>query len=203
MKPEREAAWCKVVQEYALGNLSLGAHEEFEQHLGTCEACRAEVASLSPAVAELAAVHEPATPSPSTWGRIRARIGRPAEVQPWKAWDALVPRHVDGMLFVAEDATEWESTAIEGIETRRLFVDPERRCTTMLVRMAPHTSYPPHRHRGVEQCFVVSGDLRSGTIRMKAGDYLLADEQSLHVEQSTEGGCTLLISCSLDDELTT
>ena len=66
--------------------------------------------------------------------------------------------------------------------------------------MAPGTSYPGHRHAGVEECYVLEGDLRVGDLVMRAGDYQRAAIGSVHGVQSTEGGCLLLVLMSDRDE---
>ena len=88
-----------------------------------------------------------------------------------------------------------------GVEARRLFVDSESDRVTMLVRMAPGSSYPAHVHGGPEECLVISGDLRIGPQHMKCGDFQRAVPGSTHVVQSTDEGCVLLIVSSLHDEI--
>lgn len=125
------------------------------------------------------------------------------DVQVWKRWTAPpTARTVPGLTTVAADRSDWQESAIAGIRTRRLAVDPERRSVTMLIEMAPGTSYPAHRHGGVEECFVIAGDLRVGDREtLRTGDYQRAEAGSEHPVQSTEGGCTLLLVSSQDDEL--
>jgi anti-sigma factor ChrR (cupin superfamily) len=95
----------------------------------------------------------------------------------------------------------WEPTATPGVEARQLFLDTAARRVTMMVRMAAGSSYPAHRHGGAEECFVVSGDLRTGDVHMHAGDWQRADKGSRHPDQTTDGGCVLLLISSLDDTL--
>ena len=82
-----------------------------------------------------------------------------------------------------------------------LFVDRERDYVTMLVRMAPGTSYPCHRHGGAEECYVLQGDLHVAGQVLHSGDHQRADDASEHGVQSTEEGCLLLIVSSQHDEL--
>jgi anti-sigma factor ChrR (cupin superfamily) len=71
----------------------------------------------------------------------------------------------------------------------------------MPVRMEPGTSYPRHRHKGVEEGYVLEGDLHVGDEAMKAGDCQRAETESIHAVQSTESGCLLRIVSSTVDEL--
>lgn len=72
---------------------------------------------------------------------------------------------------------------------------------TMLVRMNAGTSYPAHRHRGVEECYVLEGDLYGPNFEMRAGDYQRLAGGSVHGVQGTRGGCSLFIVSLMNDEL--
>ena len=106
------------------------------------------------------------------------------------------------MIIKKASEAAWESTAVEGVTIRTLFVDQENNQFTALVRMAPGTSYPPHVHGSPEQCLVLEGDLRAGGEVLHAGDYQRAPTGSYHDLQSTERGCLLLITSSLTDQFT-
>ena len=139
------------------------------------------------------------------------RAGRPElpedadeqAIQVWKTWRAdLEPEDSEGLHTVRETNADWQESAIPGISTRRLSVDAASRTVTMLIDMAPGTSYPAHRHGGPEECFVLSGDLCVGDGEVLGpGDFQRATAGSLHPVQSTVGGCRLLLTSSQDDEL--
>ncbi len=118
--------------------------------------------------------------------------------QPWRQWAADV---ADDMFLSRADDSAWEPTAHPGVETRRLFVDAAARRATMLIRMAAGTSYPAHVHGGIEECFVLEGEIHVGDTTMHAGDFQRCETASRHGIQSTRTGCTLLIVSSLDDEI--
>ena len=107
---------------------------------------------------------------------------------------------VPGVGHVPSSESEgWQDADVPGVHFKLLMVDAAARRSTALVRLDPGTSYPAHRHGGREECFVLSGDLIMGQHRFAAGDYQVAEEGSHHPEQSTEGGCLLLVTSSLDD----
>ncbi len=147
--------------------------------------------------------------SASTVGHPAVRPGAPAREfhRPWRLAEAKSPsshESADGLTTVPGAGSEndgFERTGIEGIETKTLFVDPTRRRVSMMVRMAPGTSYPAHRHAALEECFVVAGELHVGERLLRAGDYQVAAQHSIHEVQSTERGCLLFIVSSQDDEL--
>ena len=214
MKPPRSSA-CSAsaaALEHALLGLDAAQARAFERHAVDCEACAAVQDHLARALAEVLEGLEPVTPGRDVWSRIEERIDdaeAPAEtgpgvqgaVQPWKRWAARTAT-TGGFAVYRADPDAWEPTSIPGIEVQPLTVQPELRQATMLVRMAPGTAYPPHRHGGPEECFVLSGDLSVGTeTELHTGDFQRAEAGSLHPVQSTRGGCLLLIQTSLDDEL--
>jgi quercetin dioxygenase-like cupin family protein len=93
--------------------------------------------------------------------------GTPGDIQVWKSWRSSSETSSErarqrGFELRRKDDGGWQSTAAAGVEVRPLHVDPERKYVTMLVKMAPGSSYPGHAHAGLEECFVLDGDLRVG-----------------------------------------
>lgn len=197
--------------QHVLGSMDPEDARRYRLHLPGCDACRNEVDSLARTAGRLTHAAPEIVPDPDLWERVLHSIRgttptppprdgrRPTQV--WKEWAA--PRVACSAGFDYRDAASsvFESTGIDGIVVRRLAVDPEKDQVTMLVRMAPGTSYPAHRHGGAEECFVVEGDIRVGDLHMKAGDFQRAEEGSVHPVQTTDGGCVLLIVSSTADEL--
>jgi quercetin dioxygenase-like cupin family protein len=178
----------------------------------------AEVRSLRDAAAGLAEIGPRARPQRDLWPEIRARVGHAqknaqknaptsssagTDLQVWKHWrgagdSAAVIR---GDIVPGADGV-FEATSIAGIRVRCLFVDERAERVTMLVRMEAGTAYPAHRHGGVEECYVLEGDLSIGDeTEMHAGDYQCMEHGSMHPVQSTRAGCLLLITSSQEDEL--
>ncbi|MEM7309169.1 MAG: cupin domain-containing protein [Planctomycetota bacterium] len=194
--------------EYASGNLTVEEEHELEAHLEQCPTCRNGLAWLRPTVDALHFAPAPAAAPGGVWDRVRERIGLDGcgtsapEVQPWKSWRADTGAEGEpGSLVARASELAWSPTAIDGIEVRRLAVDAEAAFTTMMIRMAPGTSYPAHVHAGAEECYVLEGDLVIGDLRMTSGDFQRMEPGSQHPDQHTEGGCLLLLRSSLDDRL--
>ena len=190
---------------YALSALSGLEMEAVERDLRSHAAFWAEVRSLRDAAAGLAETGPRAKPKRDLWPAIRARVkSEPAAdarvpAQVWKRWQ---PDALADFALVRGDESSFEPTDIAGIRVRRLFVDEEADRITMLVRMDAGTSYPAHRHAGVEECYVLQGDLWIGAeLELHAGDYQRMELGSRHVVQSTRKGCLLLIASSQHDEL--
>ncbi len=121
-------------------------------------------------------------------------------VQVWRDWKG---DQADGPLFtLRSEEGDWEETGVDGIQVRRLFVDEQRNRMTAMFRMAPGAAYVPHVHDEPEECYVLEGDLHVGDeLVMHAGDYQRATAGSLHPVQYTKGGCLLLVTSSLHDEV--
>lgn len=199
---------------YALSALAPSEMEEVERGWRTRPAFWAEVRSLRDAAAGLAASGPRRKPRRDLWPEIRARVAASsgshgsrahapnppvAPAQVWKQWRGA-PAPASWVLAAGEG--DFEPTDIEGIAVRRLFVDEHAERVTMLVRMAPGTAYPAHRHGGSEECYVLAGDLSVGNdLTLHSGDYQRMDSGSLHPVQSTREGCLLLIASSRHDEL--
>ena len=176
-----------------------------------CPVCRDEGRALRELLAGLDAL-APSMPAPPAvrarlMDRIRSEsrtreVSAPFEsVQIWKRWTDRGGPSEDGFFLRRSDEGEWASAGVAGVAVRELFVDTANDRVTMLVRMAPGSSYPSHRHANVEECLVLEGVLNVGDLRLRAGDYQRAASGSAHVVQSTDSGCLLFIVSSLHDEL--
>jgi anti-sigma factor ChrR (cupin superfamily) len=221
--PERRCERGEEACLLALGALDgAEASELLTLHVVSCAECRAEIEQQAAAVAELGLAAQPVTPPAELLERLRARLGlsgaspgtspsaspgaaerelpRNGSVrQPWKRWPSDAKT---AMSLVRGTAGGWEPSGVDGVEVRRLFVDHAGDRITMLIRMAPGSAYPPHVHGGDEECFVVEGKLMVEDVPRQAGDYQFAPAGTRHGVQSTATGCTLLITSSAGDELT-
>jgi anti-sigma factor ChrR (cupin superfamily) len=65
-----------------------------------------------------------------------------------------------------------------------------------LIAMAPGCGYPPHRHRGAEEVFVVQGGYRDERGEHLAGQYVRYEDGSAHGPVAIDGAgaetCVLL-----------
>ena len=137
-------------------------------------------------------------PRPELRARLLANITPQESVQVWRDWSDTPPAPIH-KVAAAEGA--WEPIDILGIRVKRLYVDPAKDTVSLLIQMAPGTSYPSHRHAGPEHCYVISGDLQVGDISLKTGDYQVANTSSVHTVTTTQNGCTILIISSLKDQI--
>jgi anti-sigma factor ChrR (cupin superfamily) len=202
-----DRATPELLEQAALYVLGMMAGEEgrlFELHLLDCSVCSREVADTREALAGLALEADAFEPA----ARLRERLlesiqsagdapGGGNQTQVWKNW---APPKAGGIHVVRGGESGWK-TILDGVEVKQLFADPAAANVTMLVRMAPGSEYPAHRHGGHEQCFVIEGDVQVGGIDLSAGDYQCATAASVHEVTRTRGGCVLMIVSSTRDEL--
>jgi anti-sigma factor ChrR (cupin superfamily) len=95
---------------------------------------------------------------------------------------------------------EWEQVA-PGIECKLLADDAERHRVSMLVRLAPGASYPPHTHAGVEELHLLDGELWINGRRLVPGDYNYGAPGALDESVWSETGCTCVLVTSTGDTL--
>lgn len=190
------------IHEYVLGVLTPEENSEVERHLGEgCEACAIEIRLAREIEGRMGLAADPIAPAATLKSKLMNRIRtRPSpEQQVWRRWpDSFSDK--DRILLRRDDG-RWETTGIPGIVVRQLAVNDKHDQVSMMIRMDAGTRYPPHRHAGIEECFVLEGDLRHSDQVMRAGDYEVVDEGSIHGWQWTEGGCLLLIHSSRNDQI--
>jgi anti-sigma factor ChrR (cupin superfamily) len=173
---------------YALGALSQHEARAFDEHLAEgCETCEAELRDFETVVAGLAFGAPEATPPATTRDKLMARLA--AETSPAASTsqdDASQP------LTVRVDEGRWYELC-EGVHFKQLFADPTRNTVTTLLKLQPGARMPMHRHRGIEECYVIEGDVRTNNLNLTKGDYTCAMEGSIHHPISTVNGALLLI----------
>jgi anti-sigma factor ChrR (cupin superfamily) len=183
----------ELVSLYALGALDAREKEAFEEHLRQgCGACDKDLRSFT-SVATAVGEAFPAAPP----ARIRERLLDNAVRMP------QVPgilQQQGGLLIARSAEVAWQSMS-PGIDYKTLYVDPARKYSTCLMRMAPGTRYPSHRHSDIEELFMLSGDLHVEGQIMRTGDYCRADAGSLHGETYSDTGCLVLVMSSLQNEM--
>jgi anti-sigma factor ChrR (cupin superfamily) len=88
-----------------------------------------------------------------------------------------------------------------GISCKMLATDFERRRLSLLVGLAPGIEYPPHTHAGVEQLYLLRGELWIGDRKLHPGDYNRAEPGTADELVWSETGCLCILVTSSDDRL--
>ena len=160
-----------------------------EAHIASCRQCQLELKYLRPAVERLVSwptdILRPTAPLQDRLAfRIAKETGKEAVMPPAQRWRE----------------PEWEQVA-PGIECKLLATDTEKHRVSMLVRLAPGASYPPHTHAGIEELHLLDGELWIDDRKLFPGDYnygALGDGDD-HVWSET--GCTCVLITSTKDIL--
>ena len=190
MSVESEQHGCErteLISLYVLQALPSSEIGLLETHLTGCAECQRELESLRPVVDALASSPaEILRPSASMWGRLTGRLGGEA-----------------GQESMSPEAPAWREPVWEdvapGISCKLLATDAKRDRVSMLVRLAPDTAYPPHSHAGVEELFLLDGELWIEDRKLHPGDYNRAEPGTADKRVWSETGCTCVLITSPSD----
>jgi quercetin dioxygenase-like cupin family protein len=102
------------------------------------------------------------------------------------------------MVAIRSENMQWKPHRIEGVEFVLLSVDELNRMRSLLVKVAAGITYPLHQHRGIEEIYMLEGELVIDEEVYLAGDYIRSYPNSIHAP-STSTGCMFLIRACIDD----
>jgi anti-sigma factor ChrR (cupin superfamily) len=192
MSPNRTLNPCEQSElacAYAVEALSSDEVAAAELHFASCPDCRRELESLRPVVNRLVCwPTDVLRPTASLQERLALRIAEETGKQP-------VPPQ--GRQW---SEPEWEQVA-PGIECKLLADDAEKHRVSMMVRLAPGASYPPHTHAGAEELHLLDGELWINGRKLVPGDYNYGAPGALDESVWSETGCTCVLVTSTRDTL--
>jgi hypothetical protein len=105
----------------------------------------------------------------------------------------------NSFLSVRFDDIEWQAHPVPGVEVSIVYTDSIAQRISGVLKAAPGMQYPLHRHAGVEEIFMISGDLRMGTEVYGPGDYVRSSPGSVHAPHSQDG-CVFFFNTSINDD---
>jgi hypothetical protein len=169
---------------YVLQALSPMERREAEAMIAACTECREELRSLTHTMEAFASwPTDVLRPGALLWERLANRVGidpkSPAPVPP---------------------SADWEEAGA-GISYSILARDVEGERVSMLVRLAPGAAYPPHTHAGVEELYLLDGELFIDGRKLYPGDYNRAEVGTGDQSVWSETGCTCVLLTSSEDVL--
>lgn len=167
---------------YAIGAMPSVEAENYAAHLGECAVCNSEVREFEAVAAELGETCAIAPPA-ALKAQLMDRTAAPAR--------KLAP--VIDFVLRGEDGDWTPVPHSTGVYRRRLFLHPTTGDETVLVRMDPGGKFPAHPHLGVEQLYVISGELTFDDHTLYAGDYEAASAGHHHAAATTKTGCMILV----------
>ena len=152
------------------------------------------------AVVDALALSAAEAPPPHLKNRVLSRIASDAEGPARAA--SLPPggrRILPGVSAVLVADVPWMPAALPGLDFKVLHRDDARGYTTRLLRFAPGSTYPSHRHGATEEVFIVSGSVVLNGVTLRAGDYCRSEPGTLETAAfSTEGGMAIIVSSDAD-----
>jgi quercetin dioxygenase-like cupin family protein len=177
------------VVEYLFNVMQRSDAIAMQVHVDGCEHCTQELERLRPVVDSLVVwPTDVLRPSASLQERLAHRIAAETNSAPvlpvGRAWKE----------------PEWEEV-VPGILCKILTTDSERDRVTMLVRLRPGVSYPPHTHAGVEELHLLDGELWIEDRLLRPGDYNYGKPGASDQRVYSETGCTCVLITSPSDIL--
>lgn len=162
-----------------------------------------ELDAVEAAVAAIAYTAPPVPVSPNLKHRLFQRI---AELAPTPTEEVnsqpviAATENNTPSVIVRSQNVKWRKYIVSGISFANLYLDKEKREFTCLMRLEPGIKFPLHRHTGVEEVFMLEGDLEVEGEVCYQGDYIRSFPNSIHAPV-TRGGCLLLVKSSIDNEM--
>ncbi len=185
MVDPNRCAQLEATSAYVLGALPPDEAAAAEAHIAACADCRRDAEDFRDVVERLPAwPTDMLSPPPSLRERLAGGLGQDP---------ILVPRP-------PSSEPDWEQVA-PGIECKLLAIDNERHRVSMLVRLAPNASYPPHTHAGVEELHLLDGELWIDDRKLVPGDYNYGAPGAGDDCVWSETGCTCVLVTSTRDIL--
>lgn len=179
----------ELTSAYALQVLPADEIAAAEAHIAACPECRRELESLRSVIDRFVSwPTDVLRPTRSLQSRLALRIAEETGAEP-------VPPPAPQW-----SEPEWEHVA-PGIECKLLAADTERHLISMLVRLAPGASYPPHTHAGVEELHLLDGELWIDERKLMPGDYNYGPPGASDERVWSETGCTCVLVTSTRDVL--
>src|SRR5260221_5847237 len=106
-----------------------------------------------------------------------------------------------GLRFLEGSDTGWKALPVPGTFLKLLSLQPDLGYAVLLGRLEPGARYPEHTHVGPEDFYILTGDLHVDGRRLGPGDFHHADAGSVHGENYSIEGCTLLAVLTTPDPL--
>jgi quercetin dioxygenase-like cupin family protein len=194
MTPDRRC-FCELAPLYALDLLDLEERLWVEAQVLECPDLAEELATYQNAVGILPYAAPPMPMAADLKERLFDRLG--FESIETDAISTPVAPDSDTFAMRSGDR-QWQPHRIPGVEFVLLFNDTASRMRSLLVKVDAGITYPLHQHRGIEEIYMLEGELDLAGETYLAGDYIRSAANSVHAP-STNTGCMFLIRACMDD----
>lgn len=205
--PVSEREWVALVQAVASGNeealrsLSGRMHRIVYRFMATAhdwQAAKARTLDVFHDVWRRASAYSPEDASVVGWiMNLTRAASQSRESRP--VLDVLAELSREVPLWI-ESESDWQPVG-SGLSYQVLTRDGERERVSMLVRLSPGASYPPHTHAGLEELYLLEGELRIDNKKVIPGDYYRAEAGSSDQSVWSGTGCKCVLLTSTEDIL--
>jgi quercetin dioxygenase-like cupin family protein len=189
--------FCELAPLYALDLLDLEERLWVEAQVLECPDLAEELASYQTAVGLLPYAAPPMPMAIDLKDRLFDRLNLASIETEAISSPAIAP---DLATFaIRSEHRQWQPHRMPGVEVVVLFNDTVSRMRSLLVKVDAGIVYPLHQHHGIEEIYMLEGELDLlGEIYL-AGDYIRSAPNSCHAP-STNTGCMFLIRACMDDD---
>lgn len=104
-----------------------------------------------------------------------------------------------GFAFVGANEGVWRQLPAKGVRIKELSCSRRAGTATFLLELDAGARLPSHHHEGVEEAYLLHGDLHMCGQILQGGDYMRAETGSAHQNLYSEGGCRAILFTSLDN----
>lgn len=165
-----------------------GADAAGMEHCDDCpfgQFARAALGFDEATAALAAASFPPLEPPPELKDSIMAKVDAQVEAEQAEA--------KGGYFFMGEDEGEWTPLPGGKVRLKVLSDLEESGHTLVLLEADPGGVFFPHAHKGMEEVFLVSGDLETEGRTLGPGDYMRAAPGTRHHKAVSHHGCRALM----------
>jgi quercetin dioxygenase-like cupin family protein len=188
-----ERCFSELAPLYTLDLLDEEERRWVKEQIVDCPDLAIELAEFEDAVGNIP-YSTPAVPMATDLkDRLFQRIG---EEMPERS--PITPNKIPDTIVRSQDL-DWQPGRAPGVTMAIFHVDPLKRQIVGVLKAEPGARYPLHRHRAIEEIYMLEGDLRIGEEVYRAGDYIRSNPGTIHAPE-TRDGCMFFFHASLDDE---
>lgn len=178
----------------ALGALDATDAERLRSRLARDPAAAAELARFQAVAAALTALPPPVRPRSEVREQVLARVRRTPQLhRPAEPGGAQSPAPLPGGFRLVSADAPWLPGPVSGTRFKVISAGRDQAYAMLLLEMAAGASYPEHDHAGIEDLYVLTGDLQTEGRSLVPGDLLHAAPGSHHHELRSAGGCTAIL----------
>ena len=176
---------------YALGVFPSSEAETMRVRYATNAVWQNETAAFAAVVGALALQPAALSPASGVREKLLARIAATPQEAPVAAPHHAAP--VETPTFVTRfDEGHWMPLAPH-VFCKVLHRDAASQMVTSLIKLEPGGYLPRHRHTGLEQSLIVSGDCIVNGATFYAGDFRICQPDTLDTAVTTQFGTTILM----------